>query len=179
MPIPQPFFPSYNRTPKYLGYLNTLHPNPRDEFRTCWGRVEELLVAEELWNDHKKLIFFPVSSVVTCTNHLLGVELRSTLCQYKVVLDRNPRTCPFSIEARRRLCEGDGPIGRVLRSCRDSNYRRILKATKRSVATLLPDLTAPSRSSHHPVTFWSRPVATLTGVCRDLTPGLTALSPSS
>ncbi|MQL99528.1 hypothetical protein Taro_032251 [Colocasia esculenta] len=76
MPILQPFFPSYKRTPKYLGYLNTLHPNPRDEFRTCWGRVEELLVAEELWNEHKKLIFFPVSSAATCTNHLLGVELR-------------------------------------------------------------------------------------------------------
>ncbi|MQM02286.1 hypothetical protein Taro_035054 [Colocasia esculenta] len=29
-------------------------------FRTCWGRVEELLVARELWIDHKKLIFFPL-----------------------------------------------------------------------------------------------------------------------
>ncbi|MQL85054.1 hypothetical protein Taro_017568 [Colocasia esculenta] len=47
-----------------------------DKFRTCWGRVEELLGAGELWNDHKKLIFFPRSSVATCTNHLLGVELR-------------------------------------------------------------------------------------------------------
>ncbi|MQL73346.1 hypothetical protein Taro_005699 [Colocasia esculenta] len=28
-------------------------------FRTFWGRVEELLVAGELWIDHKKLIFFP------------------------------------------------------------------------------------------------------------------------
>ncbi|MQL99527.1 hypothetical protein Taro_032250 [Colocasia esculenta] len=113
MPIPQPFFPSYNRTPKYLGYLNTLHPNPRDEFRSCWGHVEELLVAEELWNDHKKLIFFPVLSAATCTNHLLRVELRSTLCQYKAVLDRNPRTCPFSVDARHGPCERDSPIGRV------------------------------------------------------------------
>ncbi|MQL91221.1 hypothetical protein Taro_023834 [Colocasia esculenta] len=42
-------------------------------FRTCWGRVEELLVAEELWNDHKKLIFFPYSSTATCTNRQLEV----------------------------------------------------------------------------------------------------------
>ncbi|MQM13119.1 hypothetical protein Taro_046041 [Colocasia esculenta] len=74
MSKPQPSFPSYNRTPKHLGFLNTLHPNPRDEFRTCWGRVEELLVAEELWNDHKKLIFFPRSSATTCTNHPLEVD---------------------------------------------------------------------------------------------------------
>ncbi|MQL88598.1 hypothetical protein Taro_021167 [Colocasia esculenta] len=36
-----------------------------------------------------------------------------------------------------------------------------------------------SRSSHNRVAFWSRSVATLIGVCRDLTPGLTALSLSS
>ncbi|MQL73234.1 hypothetical protein Taro_005579 [Colocasia esculenta] len=53
-----------------------MHGNS-DEFRTCWGRVEELLVAEELWNDHKKFIFFPVSSAATCTNHLLGLKLRN------------------------------------------------------------------------------------------------------
>ncbi|MQL93309.1 hypothetical protein Taro_025953, partial [Colocasia esculenta] len=35
------------------------------------GRVEELLVAEELWNDHKKPFFFPFSSAATCTNHSL------------------------------------------------------------------------------------------------------------
>ncbi|MQM02962.1 hypothetical protein Taro_035729 [Colocasia esculenta] len=35
MPIPKSSFPSYNRTPKQHGYLNTLHPNPRNEFRTC------------------------------------------------------------------------------------------------------------------------------------------------
>ncbi|MQL88838.1 hypothetical protein Taro_021403 [Colocasia esculenta] len=138
-PIPQPFFPCCIRTPKTHRCLNTLHPNPRDEFRTCWGHVEELLVAEELWNDHKKLIFFPVASAATCTDSHLEVD------------------------QRRRACEGDGPTGHVLRSCRDSIHRRILKATKRSVATVLPDLTAPSRSSHHPVVFCSRPVATLTG----------------
>ncbi|MQM00108.1 hypothetical protein Taro_032837 [Colocasia esculenta] len=60
MPIPQPFFPSYNRTPKHHGYLNTLHQTLGTSFRTCWGRVEEFLVARELWIDHKKLIFFPV-----------------------------------------------------------------------------------------------------------------------
>ncbi|MQL71753.1 hypothetical protein Taro_004074 [Colocasia esculenta] len=80
-PIPQPFFPSYNMTPKYLGYLNTFHPNPRDEFTTCWGRVEELLGAGELWIDHKKDIFFPCSSSATCTN-----------CQLEVDQRRRPRT---------------------------------------------------------------------------------------
>ncbi|MQM20798.1 hypothetical protein Taro_053826 [Colocasia esculenta] len=129
MTKPQPSFPSCNRTPKHLGCLNTLHPNPRDEFRTFWGRVEELLVAEQLWNDHKKLIFFPVASAATCTDSHLEVDQRSPLCQYKAVLDRNPRTSPFSVDVRRRPCEGDGPIGRVLRSCRDSTDRRILNAT--------------------------------------------------
>ncbi|MQM15057.1 hypothetical protein Taro_047994 [Colocasia esculenta] len=46
------------------------------------GRVEELLVAEELWNDHKKLIFFPFSSAATYTNRPLEVD-QSALCQYK------------------------------------------------------------------------------------------------
>ncbi|MQM00112.1 hypothetical protein Taro_032848, partial [Colocasia esculenta] len=137
-------------TPKTHRCLNTLHPNPRDEFRTCWGRVEELLVAEELWNDHKKLIFFPVASAVTCTDSHLEVD------------------------QRRRPCEGDGPTGHVLRSCHDSIHRRVLKAMKRSVTTVLPDLTTLSRSSHHLVAFCSRPVATLTGACRNLTPGLIA-----
>ncbi|MQM13878.1 hypothetical protein Taro_046805 [Colocasia esculenta] len=96
MSKPQPSFPSYNRTPKHLGCLNTLHPNPRDEFRTCWGPMEELLVAEELWNDHKKLILFPVASAATCTDSHLEVD------------------------QRRRPCERDGPIVGFLRSCRDS-----------------------------------------------------------
>ncbi|MQL75799.1 hypothetical protein Taro_008179 [Colocasia esculenta] len=47
-----------------------------DEFRTFWGRVEELLVAEELWNDHKKLIFFPIASAATCTDSHLEVDQR-------------------------------------------------------------------------------------------------------
>ncbi|MQL78596.1 hypothetical protein Taro_011023 [Colocasia esculenta] len=129
MSKPQPSFPSYNTTPKHLGCLNTLHSNPRDEFRTCWGRVEELLVAEELWNDHKKLILFSVASAVTSTDSHLEVD------------------------QRRRPCERDGPIDHVLWSCHDSIPRRVQNATKRSVATLLPDLTATSRSSHPSVAF--------------------------
>ncbi|MQL94960.1 hypothetical protein Taro_027627 [Colocasia esculenta] len=78
-PIAQPIFPSYNRTPKYLGCLNTLHPNSRDKFTTCWGRVEELLVAGELWIDHKKDIFFPRSSAATCTNRPLEVDQRTLI----------------------------------------------------------------------------------------------------
>ncbi|MQL97920.1 hypothetical protein Taro_030614 [Colocasia esculenta] len=74
MPIPKPSFPSYNRTPKHHGYLNTLHPNPRDEFRTCWGRVEELLVVGEQEIVHTKPFFFPFSSAATCTNHPLEVD---------------------------------------------------------------------------------------------------------
>ncbi|MQL97733.1 hypothetical protein Taro_030430 [Colocasia esculenta] len=75
-PIPQPSFPCCIRTLKTHRCLNTLHPNPRDEFRTFWGRVEELLVAKELWNDHKKLIFFPFSSAATCTNRPLEIDQR-------------------------------------------------------------------------------------------------------
>ncbi|MQM07171.1 hypothetical protein Taro_040005 [Colocasia esculenta] len=126
--------------------------------------------AGELWIDHKKDIFFPRSSSATCTNCPLEAD-QSTLCQYKAVLDRNPRTCPFSARFRGRPCERDGPIGCVLWSCRDSIPRRVLNATKRSVATLLPDLTAPSCSSHPIVAFCSRPVATLMGICHNLTFG--------
>ncbi|MQL87894.1 hypothetical protein Taro_020452 [Colocasia esculenta] len=56
-----------SRNPPFLviiGLLNTM------------GRVEELLVAEELWNDHKKPFFFPFSSAATCTNHPLEVDQR-------------------------------------------------------------------------------------------------------
>ncbi|MQL82746.1 hypothetical protein Taro_015211 [Colocasia esculenta] len=146
MSKPQPSFPSYNRTPKHLGCLNTLHPNPRDKFRTCWGHVEELLVAEELWNDHKKLIFFPVASAATCTDSHLEVD------------------------QRRRPCEHDGPIGRVL-SLVATAHPSHSERDEHTVAISLPDLTAPSRSSHPIVAFWSRHVATLTGVHRDLTSG--------
>ncbi|MQM20816.1 hypothetical protein Taro_053844 [Colocasia esculenta] len=40
------------------------------------GRVEELLVAEELWNAHTKPFFFPFSSAATCTNYPLEVDQR-------------------------------------------------------------------------------------------------------
>ncbi|MQL83175.1 hypothetical protein Taro_015660 [Colocasia esculenta] len=56
-----------SRNPLFLviiGLLNTM------------GRVEELLVAEELRNDHKKLFFFLFSSAATCTNHPLEVDQR-------------------------------------------------------------------------------------------------------
>ncbi|MQL68592.1 hypothetical protein Taro_000884 [Colocasia esculenta] len=36
--------------------------------------MEELLVAEELWNDHKKPFFFPFLSAATSTNHSLEVD---------------------------------------------------------------------------------------------------------
>ncbi|MQL86794.1 hypothetical protein Taro_019326 [Colocasia esculenta] len=67
------------------------------------------------------------------------------------VLDRNPRTCPCSVRVRRKPCERDGPIGHVLRSRRDSVHHRDLIATGCSVAIVLPDLTAQSHSSQHPV----------------------------
>ncbi|MQM18172.1 hypothetical protein Taro_051159 [Colocasia esculenta] len=43
-------------------------------FNTCWGRVEEFLADGELWNDHKKVIFFPCSSATTCATRPHGVE---------------------------------------------------------------------------------------------------------
>ncbi|MQL78300.1 hypothetical protein Taro_010724 [Colocasia esculenta] len=46
-------------------------------FTTCWGHVEEFLAAGELWNDHKKVIFFPCSSATTCATHSLGINQRS------------------------------------------------------------------------------------------------------
>ncbi|MQL95864.1 hypothetical protein Taro_028531 [Colocasia esculenta] len=46
-------------------------------FTTCWGRVEELLVAGEQEIKHTKLIFFPCSSASTYAHHLLGVDQSS------------------------------------------------------------------------------------------------------
>ncbi|MQM13310.1 hypothetical protein Taro_046235, partial [Colocasia esculenta] len=60
----------------YHGVRDALMLLLKDEFRTCWGRVEELLVAEELWNDYKKLIFFLVASAATCTASHLEVDQR-------------------------------------------------------------------------------------------------------
>ncbi|MQM23518.1 hypothetical protein Taro_056583 [Colocasia esculenta] len=78
-----------------------MHGNS-DEFTTCWGRVEELLGAEELWIDHKKDIFFPRSSAATCTNRPLEADQRTTLCQNRKSLVRNPKHCPFSDRRRPR-----------------------------------------------------------------------------
>ncbi|MQL92638.1 hypothetical protein Taro_025265 [Colocasia esculenta] len=52
-----------------------LRPSPGLKLRRG-GRVEELLVTEELWNNHKKPFFFPFSSAATCTNHPLEVDQR-------------------------------------------------------------------------------------------------------
>ncbi|MQL76304.1 hypothetical protein Taro_008694 [Colocasia esculenta] len=41
---------------------------------TCWGRVEELLVAGEQEIKHTKLIFFSCPSASTCVNRPLGVD---------------------------------------------------------------------------------------------------------
>ncbi|MQL99320.1 hypothetical protein Taro_032044 [Colocasia esculenta] len=138
----------YSWQPKFV-----LNYGGRDEFRTCWARVEELLVAEELWNDHKKLIFFHAVSAATYTDSHLEVD-QSTLCPYKAVLDRNPRTCPFSVGVRRRPCERDGPIGRVL-SLIATAHPSLSERDERTVAISLPDLTTASRSSHPIVAFWS------------------------
>ncbi|MQM19840.1 hypothetical protein Taro_052853 [Colocasia esculenta] len=76
MSKPQLFFPSYNRTPKHHGCLNTLHQTLGDEFTSCWGRVEEFLVAGEQEIIHTKPFFFPFSSAATCTNRPLKVDQR-------------------------------------------------------------------------------------------------------
>ncbi|MQL89919.1 hypothetical protein Taro_022503 [Colocasia esculenta] len=39
-------------------------------------RPYEFLVARDLWIDHKKLIFFPVVSAATCTDHHFEVDQR-------------------------------------------------------------------------------------------------------
>ncbi|MQL71279.1 hypothetical protein Taro_003603 [Colocasia esculenta] len=47
----------------------------------CVAR-SELLVAKELWNDHKKLIFFPVASAATCTDSHFEVDQRVIVIDY-------------------------------------------------------------------------------------------------
>ncbi|MQL79176.1 hypothetical protein Taro_011621, partial [Colocasia esculenta] len=58
--------------------------------------LEEFLVAGEQEIVHTKPFFFPFSSTGTCTNR------------------------PLQVDQRRRPCERDGPIGRVLRFGHDS-----------------------------------------------------------
>ncbi|MQM21027.1 hypothetical protein Taro_054057 [Colocasia esculenta] len=74
MSKPQLSFPCHNRTPKTHRCLNTLHKTLGDEFISCWGRVEEFLVAGEQEIAHTKPFFFPFSSAATCTNHPLEVN---------------------------------------------------------------------------------------------------------
>ncbi|MQL95979.1 hypothetical protein Taro_028654 [Colocasia esculenta] len=69
-----PSSPFLIRTPKHLGSLNTLHQTLGDDFKSCWGRVEEFLVAGEQEISHTKLFFFPFSSAATCTNRPLEVD---------------------------------------------------------------------------------------------------------
>ncbi|MQM05621.1 hypothetical protein Taro_038432 [Colocasia esculenta] len=56
----------------------------------------EFLAAGEQEIAHTKSFFFPFSSAATCIN------------------------CPLEVDQRRRPCERDGPIGRILRSCCDN-----------------------------------------------------------
>ncbi|MQL70034.1 hypothetical protein Taro_002342 [Colocasia esculenta] len=119
MSEPQLSFPCHNRTPKHHGFLNTLHQTLGDDFTSCWGRVDEFLEAGEQEITHTKRFFFLIASAATCTDSHLEVD-QSTLCQYKAVLDRNPRTCLFSVGFWRRPCEHDDLIGHILGSCHDS-----------------------------------------------------------
>ncbi|MQL69541.1 hypothetical protein Taro_001829 [Colocasia esculenta] len=75
-----------------------------------------------------------------------------------------------SFQVDQRPYERDGPIGRVL-SLVATIHPSCSERDEHPVAISLPDLTAPSRSSHLIVAFCSRPVATHTGVHRDLTSG--------
>ncbi|MQL85778.1 hypothetical protein Taro_018294 [Colocasia esculenta] len=61
-------------TPKTHICLNTLHQTLRDEFTSCWGRVEEFLVSGEQEIAHTKPFFFPVASAATCTDCHLEVD---------------------------------------------------------------------------------------------------------
>ncbi|MQM23560.1 hypothetical protein Taro_056626, partial [Colocasia esculenta] len=138
-----------------------------------FGRVEELLVAEELWNDHKKPIFFPFSSAATSTNHPLEVDQslfsileqpyvkrrkdRSAI-QGTVLALSEPVTDP--VNATARYVAFKGLIATYPLSPSQGDMR--------SVAILLPDLTTLSRCSHPCVAFWARPVAFLIWLCQDL-----------
>ncbi|MQM15313.1 hypothetical protein Taro_048258 [Colocasia esculenta] len=80
MPIPKPFFPSYNRTPKQHGYLNTLHQTLGTS-STCGGALGGWRVGDQAYQAH-------LSSSFVCYdlhNGLLEADQRSTLCQRKEV----------------------------------------------------------------------------------------------
>ncbi|MQL92811.1 hypothetical protein Taro_025442, partial [Colocasia esculenta] len=139
-------------------------PSPCVEERTNRelgvGRVEELLVAEELWNDHKKPFFFPFSSATTCTNHPLEVDQRKdrSAIQGTVLALSEPGTDP--VNATARYVAFRGLIATYPLSPSQGDMR--------SVSIRLPDLTTLSRCSHPCVAFWARPTAFLIWLCRDL-----------
>ncbi|MQL97316.1 hypothetical protein Taro_029998 [Colocasia esculenta] len=74
MSKPQLSFPCHNRTPKHHRCLNTIDQTLGDEFTSCWGCVEEFLVAGEQEIAHTKPFFFPVASAATCTDSYVGVD---------------------------------------------------------------------------------------------------------
>ncbi|MQM21322.1 hypothetical protein Taro_054361 [Colocasia esculenta] len=108
------------------------------------GRVEELLVAEELWNDHKKPFFFLFSSAATCTNHPLEVDQRSAI-QGTVLALSEPGTDPVNATARYV----------AFRGLIATNPLSLSQGDMRSVAIYLPDLTSLSRCLHTCVVFWA------------------------
>ncbi|MQL97372.1 hypothetical protein Taro_030064 [Colocasia esculenta] len=95
MSKPQLFFPSYYRTPKHHGCLNTLHQTLGDKFTYCWGHVGEFLAAGEQEIVHTKPFFFPFSSAATCTNHPLEVDQRNPHNSYTQLqwLTTNGKLC--------------------------------------------------------------------------------------
>ncbi|MQL84521.1 hypothetical protein Taro_017030 [Colocasia esculenta] len=103
--------------------------------------MEELLVAEELWNDHKKPFFFPSSSAATCTNHSLEVD--QSLNQEHVKSMSGSGTDP--VNATARYVAFRGLIATALLSPSECNVYY--------VAIWLPDLTDTSPSLHDPVAF--------------------------
>ncbi|MQL68594.1 hypothetical protein Taro_000886 [Colocasia esculenta] len=127
------------------------------------GRVEELLVAEEMWNDHKKSFFFPFSSAATCTNHSLEVD--QSLEQPYVKRRKDRSVIQGTVLA---LSEpGTDPVNATARYV---SFRGLIatyplspsQGDMRPVAIQLPDRTDMSPSSQPCVTFWARPVAFLT-----------------
>ncbi|MQM10264.1 hypothetical protein Taro_043156 [Colocasia esculenta] len=127
------------------------------------GRVEELLVAEELWKDHKKPFFFPFSSAATCTNHSLEVNLSLEQPYVKRRKDRS------AIQGT-VLALSEPGTDLVNATARYVTFRGLIatyplspsEGDIRPVAIRLPDLTDMSPSSQPCVAFWARPVTFLT-----------------
>ncbi|MQL81704.1 hypothetical protein Taro_014159, partial [Colocasia esculenta] len=62
----------------------------------------EFMEAGEQEIVHTKPFFFPVASAATCTDSHLEVDQRTTLCQNREGLVRNPKHYPFSVGCRPR-----------------------------------------------------------------------------